>query len=170
MKPLPVVAVALMVIGGCTSPDEVTAIGTAPTTAALSTTLTSVDGEAFAVEPLGLTFRLPDSFRSVDDRDYLFFARSIAPRSLFTIDSDSPSTTDHAQEPGETLSEHYLGDVRAVVVTDAVLEGMPSGVSSNELLVSNGDRSFSVIMSAPSADLPELWDVFLNSVSVTPAD
>ena len=47
---------------------------------------------------------------------------------------------------------------------------MPAGVSSNELLVSNAEQSFSVIMSAATADLSELWDVFIDTVVVTPAD
>lgn len=81
----------------------------------------------------------------------------MSPRSLFTITEDSPDVTDHVAEPGESLFELDLVNVDAVVVTDAVLEGMPEGISSNELLVSNGDQSFSVIMSAPTPDLGELW-------------
>lgn len=63
-----------------------------------------------------------------------------------------------------------FGTVGAVVVAYVVLEGLPAGISANELLVSNGDQSFSVIMSAETADLSELWDVFIHSVAVTPAD
>ncbi len=115
-------------------------------------------------------FRLPESFGALDDADYAFLARSMSPRSVFTISEESPEVTDHVLEPGESVSELDFGTVRAVVVADAVIEGIPAGISANELLVSNGDQSFSVIMSAETADLSELWDVFINSVAVTPAD
>ena len=51
------------------------------------------DGKHFVVESLGLTFVLPNTFDSIDDADYLFFAQSMTPRSLFTVDADTPAVT-----------------------------------------------------------------------------
>lgn len=69
--------------------------------------------------------------------------------------------------PGETISELDLGTDAALVVTNAALDGLPSGLSVNELLVSNGERSFSLIMSAPTSILPELWADFIDSIGVS---
>jgi hypothetical protein len=122
---------------------------------------------SFAVDSLGMRFVLPVSFRQIDDPTYKFLARSLSPRSVFSIDPDSGAVTKHEARPGETLAKVDVGGPTAVVVTNAAIEGIPAGVSANELLVSNGARSFSVIMSAPTADLPGLWDVFVASVRVT---
>src|SRR3954452_1479819 len=165
MRPLVIAVGAVALIAGCTSSDDRTGSSASPATAVQSTgvpataapaTATPItEGTQFEVGPLGLAFRLPESFVATDDADYAFFARSISPHSLFTIDDDSSDVTDHDGEPGESLSELDLGNIDALVVTDAVVEGMPAGVSSNELLVSNGEQSFSVIMSAATADRPE---------------
>lgn len=131
----------------------------------------TIDGAPFTVESLGLAFQLPESFVAVDNADFVFLARSMSPQSVFSIDSDVPTVvTDNPAEPGESLSEIDVGTADAVVVTDAVIEGLPPGVSSNELVVSNGEKSFTVIMSASTADLSEMWDVFIGSVTATPAD
>lgn len=127
-------------------------------------------GTSFEVEALGLTFVLPESFGAVDDPDYLFLARSASPRSLFSVMEDVPSVATATPEGGEVITDLELDGVKAVVVTDAVLEGLPDGISANELLVSNGDESFSVIMSGETEALPELWDQFVRSVAVTPTD
>lgn len=181
--PFAVAVAAVALIAGCTANDDDTEVQPAtaaqftaapatraPATSALATSVPAIGETQFAVEPLGLSFRLPESFVVADDANLVFFARSLSPRSLFSIAEDSPDVSDHVAEPGESLSEVDLGSVTAVVVADAVLEGMPEGISSNELLVSNGDQSFSAIMSAPPSDLSELWDVFVDSVTVAPAE
>lgn len=132
---------------------------------------TSTDGETptgrlFEVDSLGLTFRLPESFASSIDPNYSFFARSRLPPSLFTINGDTPAVIEHQQRPGELLSDFDLGGLAAVEVSDAALEGLPPELRVNELLVANGNQSFSVIMSAPSGELDELWEVFIESVEV----
>ena len=129
-----------------------------------------VDGTPFAVESLGLTFALPETFASVDDGDLLFLARSVDPVALFSIQGDSPAVVGHAARPGESLSEAQLDGVDAVIVTDANISRLPPGLSANELLVANGSQSFSLIMSGATGDLPELWGRFVQSVKVTPAD
>jgi hypothetical protein len=161
-----------LAFSGCTSTavDDSTVAVRSTMKETGSTGVQSGSGTSFAVESLELTFVLPETFRAVDDPDYLFLARSMIPRSVFTVDEDVPEVTDHEAEQGESLSELDLTGVDAVVVSNAMLEGLPSGVSANELLVSNGTRSFSVIMSAATADLPELWKVFVRSVAVTPTD
>jgi hypothetical protein len=163
--------VAMLVCGGCTTStirtDE-SRSNTAATTAP-STVTESVDG-GLGVPSLGLTFQLPDSFVVIDEPDLLFFARSVDPLALFSIDPDGPTVTDHEAEGDETLSDIEFGDVRGVVITNAVLDGLPPGVSANELLVSNRDRSFTVIMSAASAAaLEDAWQVFIDSVAITAA-
>ena len=122
----------------------------------------------YTVDSLGVTFRLPDCFRAVDNPDYLFLGESTTPRSLFTILGESPSVADHTAEPGETLTRRDLGEGEAVVVANAVLDGMPADISSNELLVSDGERSFSVIMSADPTSLPAMWQTFIDSLTVIP--
>lgn len=127
-------------------------------------------GAGFSVKELGLTFSLADSFEQEADGDYAFSARSMSPRSFFTIYSEPPSITDYSQRPGETVHRIDLGQgVTAVEVLDAAIKDLPSGISANELLVSNGDRSFSVIMSSVAADLDELWSVFVASVKAEPS-
>jgi hypothetical protein len=46
---------------------------------------------------------------------------------------------------------------------------LPAGIDSNELLVANKGESFSVILSAPAAQLPAIWQSFITSVHVDPA-
>lgn len=138
------------------------------TTSPVATSVEPVDGSSFTVESLGLSFDLPESYEAVDDATYLFFAQSMSPPSLITILGAGDDIADHEARPGETLSDLDLDVDRAVVVTDAALEGLPSGLSANELLVANGSRSFSVIMSGPSSVMPDLWAVFVESLVVAP--
>ncbi len=166
MRSRVVLACSIFALTGCSTSGS----GDRGNAASSTTTLVqAVDGKPFVVESLGLTFVLPNTFDSVDDADYLFLAQSMTSRSLFTIDADASAVTQVAARPGESLSNLQLDGVDAVIVTDAAIEGLPPGISSNELLVSNGASSFSVIMSGATEDLPELWDVFVRSVAVTPA-
>jgi hypothetical protein len=146
---------------------EASSTTTATTTATAEvTTAVAAGASSFTVDSLGLAFALPAGFRQVEDPSYQFLAKSLSPRSVFSIDPDSGAVTKHDARPGESLTKLDIGGPTAVVVTNAALKGIPAGVSANELLVSNGDRSFSVIMSAPTADIAALWDVFVRSVRV----
>jgi hypothetical protein len=170
---------ATVAVAGCTSstptagPATTSAVSQASTStsasASTSTSIASRPAGEFDVQPLGLTFTLPTSFHTAQDPSLTFIARSTNPRALFTIDYETPDVTATGVRPGERLSTIELGGLRNVVVTHAALSGLPAGVDSNELRVSNGTRSFSVIMSAATADLPAMWQTFIESVHVDPA-
>jgi hypothetical protein len=164
MRRLLVLACASWVLIGCGNSGTDDAVSS---TTALARV---VGGTPFAVESLGLTFALPETFDSVDDGDLLFLARSTDPPALFSVQGDTPAVVGHAARPGETLTEAEFDGVDAVIVTDANIDRLPPGVSANEFLVANGSQSFSLIMSGATGDLPELWDLFVQSVKVTPAD
>jgi hypothetical protein len=159
------VPLSACVSSGSTGSGSAAASSTTTATAEV-TTAVAVGASSFTVDSLGLAFALPASFRQVEDPSYQFLAKSLSPRSVFSIDPDSGAVTQHEARPGESLTKVDIGGPTAVVVTNAALKGIPTGVSANELLVSNGDRSFSVIMSAPTTDIAALWDVFVRSVRV----
>jgi hypothetical protein len=120
------------------------------------------------VESLGLSFDLPRSFVEAEDPEVLFFAVSRDPQAIFSIAGAAPNVVDYEAAGTESVTAIELtGGVAAVVVIGKSLEGMPPGVISNELLVSNGS-SFSVITSAVERDLDAMWSEFGSSVSVQP--
>lgn len=166
------VATAVLVATACGSSGSADVTTTVPTTTttttiAVETTVPAPEGTvAFEVEALGLRFLLADSYSDFEDPSLLFLARSNNPPSVFTIAGDDPSVVNYPGRPGETVIEAELDGLTAVVIFDAALEGLPDGLSANELLVANGDRSFTVIMSAPTDELGNLWDIFMLSVSV----
>ncbi len=173
-----VLACSAVLIVGCTSSGttdvsvvERVTIEASPTTSTVSPPVSTseepADG-AFTVDSLGLSFALPESFEAVDDATYLFFAQSMTPPSLITILGAGDDIAGHDARPGETLSDLDLGVDEAVVITDAALDGLPAGLSGNELLVANGTQSFSVIMSGPASVMPDLWAVFVESLVVAP--
>jgi hypothetical protein len=124
------------------------------------------DSRTFTVASLDLSFQLPPSFVLAEDPELEFLARSLDPRSVLSIARDGPSVIDHGSEPGERLSVlEGLGD-EAVIVENAVLSGLPAGLAANELFVANGDRSFSLILSATEADLDAIWEQLLDSIAV----
>lgn len=133
----------------------------------MSSTLGQSNGglTTFAVDSLGLNFRLLTAFAKIDDPSFVFLARSQDPRAVFSIDSDSPAVVDHTARAGEKLSDLEISGVKTVVVNHAAVDGLPPGIEANELLVANGGRSFSVIMSSAVADLPRLWTSFVGSIS-----
>ena len=55
------------------------------------------------------------------------------------------------------------------MIKGAALSGLPPGVSANELVVDNGDASFSVVLSSEADALDDAWSTFLDSVVITPA-
>jgi len=187
MKRLFFAAVAAgTLFGACASNDDHTEEATSPRPATTSTSVqvieettaprpapTSTSGQpteeaTFNVGSLGLTFRLPKTFISYKDPSYTFSASNQNSNSLLAIVEKSPEITHHVAQPGETMSDLDLDGVDAVVVTDAVLEGLPPDRGANLLLVSNGEQSFLVILVSSTATLSRLWDHFLASVSVTP--
>lgn len=169
MRALWFAAVAVIVTAGCGSDDDSAADTDSRTADAASSSEPSADEAEFEVESLGLTFDLPDSFSKIEKPNYEFYAESEAPRSLITILEDDPNAVLHQPATGEFVSAIDLGGVDAVVVTNADIGELPAGIGANELLVSNGDRSFSAVMSASTVELPDLWSEFVESVSVTPA-
>ena len=72
---------------------------------------------------------------------------------------------DHGAEPGESLSSLTVGGHPAVLVSHAAVGGLPPGIEAKELLVENGEQSFSMILSAERTELPALWDALFASVS-----
>ena len=157
---------ATVVIASCTSGSSSPG-STASTTREQkpSTTSRSLPAGTFAVRAFGIRFQLPESFAQDDNPDFGFLARSETPRAVFSIDPDDPSVIGHRARPGESLSAVTVGGHRGVVVTGAAVEGLPPGIEARELLVENGRRSFSLILSAESTALPALWDGFFASLA-----
>lgn len=147
----------LSLAAGCTD-TSTRAGGTSPSPSATPRSIT--------VEPLGLSFRLPPSFGVVDDTEHLFLARSAYPPGVLSIEADRPDVIKQQAEGGESLRRVNIGSLDAVIVSDAVLEGLPPGVEARELLVAKGDRSFSLIMSAVEGELQPLWVQFFGSVTI----
>jgi hypothetical protein len=97
-----------------------------------------------------------------------FSHQSGSAQAIFTIDRNSASVVDHQPEGAESLTRSRINGHDAVTIRNAVVEGLPPGIVANELLVANGSRSFSVIMSAKERDLPRLWSEFVSSVRIAP--
>ena len=159
-------AFCLTLSPGCTSGESAGDRVPAPTSGATTTSNGVRQPRDSAVDSLGLTFRLPWSFGSVPHPDFAFLARSYEPQSIFSIDHDSPDIVDHQPEGAESLTRSRISGHDAVTIRNAVVEGLPPGVIANELLVANGSRSFSVIMSARARDLSPLWNEFIRSVRI----
>ena len=157
---------ATVVLAACTSGSS--SAGSTPSATRgrkPSTTTLSLPAGSFAVSALGIRFQLPESFTQDANPDFGFLARSETPRAVFSVDPDDPSVIDHGARPGESLTSVTVGGHGAVVVTRAAVEGLPPGIEARELLVDNGDRSFSVVLSAEVAELPQLWDAFFASLA-----
>ena len=120
------------------------------------------------IEAFQLSFQLSPSFQVVEEPDIVFLARSAFPRGLLTIEPDEPSVIGHEAEGGETLTSVTIDGVDAVVVHNAVLEDLPEGLEARQLLVANGQRSFSLIMSAVEPELPRLWRRLIATVEIRP--
>lgn len=161
-----ILPLALALSAACTegTPTSLPDAPRDPTPANRSDSVTA--GSSITVESLKLSFRLPDSFREFEDPDLLFLARSDDPPAIFSIDSDTPDIVKHKPEAGESVSPVEIGRGDALVVSHASLTGLPPGVLANELLVANGSRSFTVILSAEAESLAALWDIFIASVRV----
>ena len=154
--------VALVFVPAC---DPNVSIRDGTTDAPKLSATESSDGR-ITIAALGLSFRLPTSFEVVDDPSSTFFARSDIPPALFSIERDDPSVVNHEPEGPESVRRADIDGVEAVVVENAVLEGLPAGLAARELLVANGDRSFSAILSAPEAELPQLWDRLITTIRI----
>lgn len=150
---------------GCTSGEPGAADGSDRTTQP-SVEPSGADDGRIEVASLGLSLRLPASFDVVDDPDLVLLARSARPPAILSIAGDSSDVVEHDAEDGETVAATAINGVEALVVTNAVLDGLPPGIVSNELLVSNEDRSFSLILSTGEQDLPAMWDEILSSITI----
>lgn len=126
----------------------------------------SPSAQPITIASLGLSFELPPSFGVAESDEFLFLARSVYPPGLLTIEPDRPAVIGHEAEGDETLTSVTIVGVDAVVVSNAVLEGLPEELEARELLVANGDRSFTLIMSALEPELPRLWRRFIASVDI----
>ncbi|HEX2294066.1 MAG TPA: hypothetical protein VHN37_02025, partial [Actinomycetota bacterium] len=125
-------------------------------------------GRSVTIESLRLSFELPASFEVVENEELVFLARSFESRGVLSIQRDTADVVRHEPEGEESVAPADIEGVDAVVVTDAVLAGLPAGVAARELLVANRERSFTVILSAAEPALPRLWDDFISSVRIAP--
>lgn len=121
---------------------------------------------SITIHCFGLSFRLPPSFEKAEDPELVFLARSVSSHAVLSIDRDLPNVTEHKPEGQESIESADIDGVDAVIVTNAFLEGLAPELEARELLIANGDRSFSVIMSAREEDLPSLWEEFMGSVRI----
>lgn len=158
---IPLLIVAVWLAAGCTVPD-----GPASAPTSRPSSESSRDARSITVESLGLSFQLPAPFEVIEHEDFTFLARSDEPRGVFSIEPDEPDVIEHEPEGEESVATTEIDGVDAVIVSDAVLEGLPPDIAARELLVANGDRSFSLIMSAEENELPPLWEEFITSVKI----
>ena len=164
-----VTALLTVALAGCsTAPAATSPATSSPSAPSISTSPDPASSNAgFDVKSLGVSFTLPASFRASDDPTLAFLARSTNPRAVFSIDHDSANVTKYNPRPGESIATADLAGVHNVVVIHSAMSGLPAGIDANELLVSNGQGSFSVIMSAPAPELPAMWQAFITSIKVT---
>lgn len=160
------IAVVVLLATGCKSDDQGSE-SVSETTAAPATTQVGRKSPAYSVKEAGLRFDLPDTFQPASNKELLFLAKSLSPRAIFSIDTGSAEDArSYEKRPGETVTPTTIGNVDALIVSNAALEGLPAGIAGNELVIDNGERSVSVIMSAEQADLDVMWDQFIGSLQV----
>ena len=126
-------ALVIWVCAGCTNGFPTVKPECAPPTSASSESATR--NGSTSIEALNLSFRLPPIFRQCEDPELVFLAKSVSPPAVFSIAKDTPTVIDHEAEGQETVAPADIEGVDAVIVTDAVVEGLPAGVSARELLV-----------------------------------
>lgn len=163
-------ALLILALGGCTGDGSETDADASPRSdLATVSEAPSDSATTYEVDDLGVQFELPANFTSAEEETLLFLARSARPPAIFSINPGSPAEIEHDVETGETVTPLTFGEVQAIVVSNAVVEGLPPNIAANELVVANGARSFSVILSAPPTDLADLWEPFIDSISIEPA-
>jgi hypothetical protein len=168
MRTFLLAAACIMMSVACSDAEPVEKLATS-TSSTTPSVVETTDGVT-TVASLGLTFRLPPTFVAGKDPELVYLARRAAPRAVFSIARDTPAVVRYEPVAGESVTQVQLpAGVRAVVVTGKDLAGLPPGVTANELLVANGERSFTVIFSAGRDDLDSLWTEFLQTVRVQPA-
>ena len=109
---------------------------------------------------------MPKTFDIEEDPDLVFLASSAAFPAILSLAVEEASITEHDAEAGESLETTSIDGAEALIVTNAEVGELPPGVVSNELLVSNGERSFSLIFSSPAEALDEVWEPFVASLSI----
>jgi hypothetical protein len=169
-----VAILALVLVAGCSgsdsgptgsgAPPSATDSGGPPTTIVADPRITSDGG--VEVASLGLTFHIPESFAVADDPGLVFLARSVQPPAILSIAAASPEIAEHDAEAGEDVATISIDNVDAIVVTNAAVDGLPPGIVANELLVVNGARSFSLVLSTTEQDLAPLWDQLTASIAI----
>ena len=82
------------------------------------------------------------------------------------FDGEAPAYDTYPTREGETLSTQMVGEVEVLVVENAALSGLPPGVSANELIVNNGEASFSLILSSDQDALGEAWSTVMDSATI----
>ena len=158
------IALVLGTCVGCTNDDPSASPESARTTT--PPTEASTPSNSITIDSLGLSFDLPPNFEEFKDPKLLFLARSADPPSVLSIAPDTPDIVDHEPQGGEILTSTRIDGVEAVIVEGAELEGLPPSVAARELLVANGNRSFTLIFSASETELPALWEGFIESVEI----
>jgi hypothetical protein len=155
--------VAALALAGCTSDPKASEDNEPAATAA---TATIGADRRVELASLGLSFTLPESFRVEKDPDLVFVASSAELPAIVSVAPEGPEIDQHEAEGGESLTTISIDGAKALVVTDAVVEGLPPGIVANELMVSNGERSFSIIFSSPAPELAKAWEPFVDSISI----
>jgi hypothetical protein len=161
-----VIAVITSCVGlGCTSTtdDKVNRPSTSPTTERAPAP-DAATGQATEVAALGLTLDLPTSFEVADDPELALLARTLSPRAILSISSESRSIVNYRPDSGETVDQGTLEGRDTVTVLDANVDGLPPGIVANELLVDNGAESFSLILSSDPESLARLWPPLVESI------
>jgi hypothetical protein len=130
----------------------------------------SVPTATFSVDELGMQFELPESFRPFDDPDYDFAAVSGSDHGFLSIISAEPDIVGQpVPRAGETHRALPIPGVVATQIEDAAIQGLPDELAANELVVANGDRSFSLILTADVDAIDGIWAVFVSSLTIEPA-
>lgn len=160
-------AAGALLLASCSDGGRTTSASESTTTTASSaTTEASGSGDGIDVESIGLRLVLPESFEVADEPTLLLLARSDSPPAVLSIAAEAESVLDHEPEGDEIVTVESIDGVDVTVIRNAVLPGLPEGIAANELLVANGDRSFSLVFSTVEAELEPLWDEIFGSLEI----
>lgn len=147
---------------------EPTTAATAATPTTIADRATAVSGDIVNLPQFGLQFQVPAPFVETPEADYDFSATSVDPQGFLTILDCGDCTLELPTREGETHRELVKDGVPAVIIENAALD-LPDGVTANELVVVDGQRNFSVIMSF-AGDIAPVWTAFIDSITFSDAD
>lgn len=156
--------------------DDSTVDGAAETTVTSAdvseTTLAEADDQlpaGYAELPqYGFQFIVPEPLVATPTDDYDFRAVSTNPKGLLTVLDCGDCTLDGEPEADEVFTSDEIDGVPVLIVENANLD-MPDGVASNELIVADDQRNFSIIMSV-EGDIGPVWDEFVDSIRFVDPD